>query len=48
MKFNNLIENTFCPNFREMLKSSVELAKAAGVEEDSILDSMNKIDDYFV
>lgn len=46
-QFNKLIDNAFDPDFRSMLRSSVDLARAAGVDEDQILDSMDKIDDYF-
>ena len=46
-EFNNLLDKAFDPNFKEMLVSSVNLAKEAGVEDKLILDSMNKIDEYF-
>ena len=46
-QFDKLLENAFDPDFRTMLRSSVELAREAGVEEDKILDSVEKIDDYF-
>ena len=46
-EFDILIEKAFDPEFKSLLKSSVDLAKSAGVSEDKILDSMNKIDDFF-
>ncbi len=46
-QFNNLLDKAFDPEFKDLLKSSVDLAREAGVKEDRILDSMEKIDDYF-
>lgn len=46
-QFNKLLNKAFDPDFRNILISSVDLAKEAGIEEDKILDSMEKIDDYF-
>lgn len=46
-EFNRLIDNAFSPDFRTMLTSSANLALSAGVSEDLILDSMDKVDDYF-
>ncbi len=46
-EFKGLIQNAFDPDFREKLRSSVDLARAAGVQEDQILDSQAKIDDFF-
>ena len=45
--FNRLLDNAFDPDFRNMLRSSVDLARATGVDENQILDSIDKIDDYF-
>lgn len=45
--FNALIENAFSADFRNMLMSSVELAKEAGVKDNEILDSISKIDEFF-
>lgn len=42
-----LVENAFDPDFANTLKNSVALARAAGVHEDEILDSIDKIDDFF-
>ena len=47
-QFNHLIENAFSPDFREELISSVELARKAGVEEEEILDTQEKIDSFFL
>ena len=47
-RFNELVNRAFEPGFRESLKSSVELAKAAGVKQEEILDSVEKIDSFFM
>ncbi len=47
-RFNELVDQAFEPGFRESLKSSVELAKAAGVKQEEILDSVEKIDSFFM
>ena len=47
-RFNELVALAFDPGFRETLKSSVELAKAAGVDQEEILDSVEKIDSFFM
>lgn len=47
-RFNELVDQAFVPGFRESLKSSVELAKAAGVKQEEILDSVEKIDSFFM
>ncbi len=47
-EFNMLIDNAFSDDFDEMLRSSVTLARKAGVDEDEILDSAKKIDSYFL
>lgn len=47
-RFNELVDQAFEPGFRESLKNSVELAKAAGVKQEEILDSVEKIDSFFL
>ena len=47
-QFRGFIEHAFEPNFRNDLTSSVELAIAAGVKQEEILDSIEKIDDFFL
>ena len=47
-RFNELVGQAFEPGFRESLKSSVELAKAAGVKQEEILDSVEKIGSFFM
>ena len=47
-RFNALIDNAFDPDFRDTLKGSVELARAAGVKEEEILQSVDDIDDFFL
>jgi predicted DNA-binding protein YlxM (UPF0122 family) len=46
--FDDLIADAFSPDFEKRLMSSVELAKNAGVEESEILDSIKKVDDFFL
>ena len=46
--FNSLVNRAFDPDFKEALMGSVELARAAGVEEDEILSSVEEIDDFFL
>ena len=46
-QFDQLIDNAFDPGFRNTLRDSVALAKAAGVKEEEILDSMEKVDSFF-
>ena len=46
--FMLLINNAFDSDFSTQLRGSVALAKAAGVNEAEILDSIDKIDDSFV
>lgn len=36
------------PDISKRLKSSVELARNAGVAEDEVLDSVEKIDEFFM
>lgn len=43
----DLIHKAFDPNFRYELQNSVELAQRVGVDENDILDSIAKIDDFF-
>ena len=43
-----LIEHAFDADFKERLSNSVSLAMAAGVPKSEILDSTEKIDDYFL
>lgn len=45
--FMILINNAFDSDFSAQLKGSVALAKAAGVNKEEILDSIDKIDDFF-
>ena len=47
-KFNELIANAFDPNFKDMLQQSAELARAAGVPEDEILDTDKKLFEFFL
>ena len=47
-RFKELVDKAFEPGFRESLKSSVELAKAAGFKQEEILDSVEKIDSFFM
>ena len=44
----HLIENAFAPDFRNELISSVELARAAGVKEEEILNTQEDIDEFFL
>ncbi len=46
-QFNNLVEKAFDPDFRNVMKYSAELARYTGVGEDEILDSIEKVDNYF-
>ena len=48
VRFNELISKAFDPDFSSSLKNSVELAKAAGVPQEEILDSTDKIDSFFL
>ena len=45
--FDGFIEDAFSPDIQKRLMSSVELARNAGVEESEILDSVEKIDEFF-
>ena len=46
--FNILVDRAFDSDFKEALMGSVILAKAAGVEEDEILSSVDEIDEFFM
>lgn len=46
--YETLIKGAFAPDFRESLRSSAELARAAGVNEEEILKSVSDIDDFFM
>lgn len=46
--FYTLIDNAFVPNFREQFLHSIVLAKAAGVDEREILNSVDDIDEFFM
>ncbi len=46
--FSNLIDEAFSPDMSKRLRSSVEVARYLGVEESEILDSVEKVDDYFM
>lgn len=47
-EFENLIDDAFDPDISKRLRSSVELARNAGVAEDEVLDSVEKIDEFFM
>ena len=47
-QFNLLIENAFSPDFRDELIGSVELARAAGVDEAEILNTQEEIDSFLL
>lgn len=47
-RFTQLVDHAFAPDFRDSLKGSIELAKAVGVKDDDILDSIERIDDFFL
>ncbi len=47
-EFDILVENAFKPDFKDMLRNSVMLAQKAGVDQDKILDSNEKIDSFFM
>ncbi len=48
VQFNELISSAFAPGFRDTLKDSVALARAAGVKEEEILDTVEKVDSFFL
>lgn len=45
--FDDLMANAFSPDFRDRFINSVKLAHEVGVDTDEILDSIDKIDDFF-
>lgn len=45
--FSKLIDEAFTDDFRSQLRGSVALAKEVGINEEEILDSIDKIDDFF-
>lgn len=47
-QFNVLLGKAFDSDFSSLLKNSVAIARASGVSEEEILDSVEKIDDYFL
>lgn len=47
-QFESFIDIAFNPDFGEILINSVNLARAAGVEESEILKTSKDIDDYFM
>lgn len=47
VEFDKLLDDAFSPDFQNTLKASVSFAEAAGVPKEQILDSQQKIDDYF-
>lgn len=47
VEFDKLLDDAFSPDFQNTLKASVNFAEAAGVPKEQILDSKQKIDDYF-
>ena len=46
--FDRLIKNAFSEDFDEMFKNSVVLAQRSGVSQEEILDSIDKIDAFFL
>lgn len=47
-EFNDLIDEAFDADFDCKLRNSVELARAAGVAEEDILETVDDIDDFFL
>ena len=47
-RFNDLVSKAFEPDFASSLRNSVELAIAAGVPQEEVLDSVDKIDSFFL
>ena len=47
-QFESFIDAAFDPGFGEMLTSSVNLARAAGVDESELLKTIGDINDYFM
>lgn len=46
--FNSLVSNAYSDDFRSSLKGSVSLAAELGVKPEDVLDSVEKIDDFFM
>ena len=46
-EFNKLIEDAYSPDIMNRLKASVDVAKNVGVDENEILDTVDKVDDFF-
>ena len=46
--FNLLIEKAFDDDFRIAFAGSADLARSIGVKEEEILDSVDKVDDFFL
>lgn len=47
-EFDDLIANAFDPEFSKRLKASADIAIYAGVDASEVLDSVEKIDSYFL
>lgn len=47
-EFNLLIGDAFSSDFRTTLHNTVEMALSAGVDKTQILDSIDKVDDFFM
>ena len=47
-RFQGLIDAAFSPGLRESLQRSSELARAAGVKEEEILESLEDVDAFFM
>ncbi|MBR0391962.1 MAG: hypothetical protein IJK38_06540 [Oscillospiraceae bacterium] len=46
-EFMSLVSDAFDPDIMTRFRSTVEIAESAGVDESEILDSVEKIDDFF-
>ncbi len=46
--FMNLVNHAFAPDFEALLINSANMAKTAGVSEQDILDSIEKVDTFFL
>lgn len=46
--FMNLVDHAFAPDFEALLMNSAKLAKCAGVSELEVLDSVEKVDAFFL
>lgn len=47
-RFLGLVDAAFDPDIESRLRNSVTLARAAGVSEEDVLDSLARIDDFFL